>query len=138
MPYRYCDMDPTTLANAETAASGVPQNSPTPDPAAASSGLPNADTVGLSMHTWLLEKIKATSPSLYDTLSVPVLGSRNTVLDYLITTGQLRVSRDGVLEPLPGMVISAPPTPDLGPMPIPVNPPTDPPVIEPRPAPTQR
>ncbi len=59
---------------------------------------------------------------------------RLAVLDYLLSTGQLRVSRDGVLEPLPGMVITPPPPePGPGPMPIPVNPPTDPPVIQPRP-----
>ena len=28
---------------------------------------------------------------------------RNAVLDYLLSTGQLRVNRDGSLDPIPGM-----------------------------------
>lgn len=43
------------------------------------------ESMGASMHLWLLEKLKAVSPSLYDTLSIPVLGSRNTILDWLVT-----------------------------------------------------
>jgi len=41
---------------------------------------------------------------------------RNSVLDYLVATGQLRVNRDGSLDPVPGMdVTPAPPAPPVPP-----------------------
>lgn len=48
---------------------------------------------------------------------------RNAVLDYLLSTGQLRVRRDGTLEPLPGMAPAeaAPTVPVPVPEPAPVS-----------------
>lgn len=47
---------------------------------------------------------------------------RLAVLDYLLSTGQLRVRRDGLLDPPPGMTITSP-TPEPEPaMPMPVDP----------------
>ena len=44
---------------------------------------------------------------------------RNSVLNYLVATGQLRVNRDGSLNPIPGIVIPAAATPPVAPWPAP-------------------
>lgn len=54
---------------------------------------------------------------------------RNSVLDYLVATGTMRVKADGTFEPLPGMETA--PTPDLPP-----DAPVIPPEPEPAPLPT--
>lgn len=58
---------------------------------------------------------------------------RNAVLDYLLSTGQLRVKRDGTFEPLPGMVAgTAPPATDAPPPDVapPAPPATEPPLSQ--------
>lgn len=73
-------VDPTPVG--EVVGAAVTAQAPTaPTPPAAQA----AETVGASVHHWLLEKLRAVSPGLYDTLSIPVLGSRNTILDWIVT-----------------------------------------------------
>ncbi|MGH7132593.1 MAG: mechanosensitive ion channel family protein [Phycisphaerales bacterium] len=74
----------TTIANVDTAQAAGAVDAARANPSATSSATAAAENMGASMHHWLLEKVKAVSPSLYDTLSLPVLGSQNTILDWLV------------------------------------------------------
>jgi ABC-type glutathione transport system ATPase component len=64
-----------------------------------------------------------------------IAGLRTTILNYLLTTGQLRVDRDGTLLPPPGLMGNAPVDPAAVPAPPPMSAAETAPVAAPAPAP---
>jgi hypothetical protein len=64
-----------------------------------------------------------------------IAGLRTTILNYLLTTGQLRVDRDGTLLPPPGLMGNAPVDPAAVPAPPPMPAAETAPIAAPAPAP---